>query len=99
MGYGGHALHMIKVLAQNRDLRKANRAKIKETHSAYSRPSKNHKSLEIKRKDISAEELEKINSEMKLKIKKQEQKERIIALVVTFVVLVAMFLFIYSKIR
>ncbi len=90
MSFAGHVLHMINVLSQNKDMRKANRAKLKKSHSAHSRLTKTHQSLEIKRKDISDEELEKINAEIKTTLKRQKKQEIILAAIITLALLSAL---------
>lgn len=87
-------MDMIKKLSYNRDLKKANRDKIKEGRVPNSNIYTKNNSFEIKKKDISEEELEKVKDEMRKEMKKQRQKELILYLSVIAFLVILLLLFI-----
>ncbi|MCT8341222.1 hypothetical protein MG296_14240 [Flavobacteriaceae bacterium TK19130] len=95
MAYGaGHALDMIKRMAQNRSLRPSNRSKFKENNrdGIYSEPNKYTEKPEWKK--IPEEELIKVKEQIRLKAEKEKKKQRILmtVFVVTFILILIGFL-------
>ena len=81
MSGAGHMLHAIKSLKLNRDQLKNRRSKNRHSTSSTNTITK------VEFKKVSPEELQKIKSEIRAQAKQSKQKELILSLVITCVLI------------